>query len=274
MAHAAPTAQRGDPSLWNRVSTIASTDEQLLQQFLSGTNETAEAAFAALVEKYRGIVHRVCIDVLGCSHEAQDAAQAVFLVLARKARSIRKPESLGPWLHGVAFRVAQRAKSEAARRRAVERKKAELTHERDRAELGPEVMDYAELHEEINRLPEKYRRPIVLFYLQGQTQPETARTLGWPLGTVQIRLHRGRERLRSRLTRRGVGVIALARSNLTTALSATPGTLDREWTESTAHVAVRFATGKGTAGLVARPVTELAESVLAAMLGESLKLVA
>ena len=159
MAHAAPTAPRVDTSLRNRASKVARTDAQLLQQFLSGTSETAEAAFAALVERYSPIVHRVCIDVLGCSHEAQDAAQAVFLVLARKARSIRKPESLGPWMHGVAVRVARRAKSEAARRRAAERRKAEITHERDTAESGPEVMDHAELHEEINRLPDKYRQP-------------------------------------------------------------------------------------------------------------------
>ena len=273
MAHAAPTAAGLDPSLWNRSSTIGKTDAQLLQLFLSRTNETAEAAFVALVERYGSIVHRVCVDVLGCSHEAQDAAQAVFLVLARKARSIRKPESLGPWLHGVAIRVARRAKSEAARRRAAERRKAEITRQRDTAESGPQVMDYAALHEEINRLPEKYRQPIVLFYLQGQTQPETARTLGWPLGTVQIRLHRGRERLRSRLTRRGAGLSALTGSNLTTALSATLGTIDREWSETTARAAVRFAAGKGTAGLVGPPVTRLAESALAAMLGDSLKVV-
>ena len=274
MAQAAPTAPRMDPSLWNRESTIARTDEQLFELFLCGTNDTAEAAFAALVEQYSPIVHRVCIDVLGCPHEAQDAAQAVFLVLARKARSIRKPGSLGPWLHGVALRVARRAKSDGARRRAAERKKAELTHERDTAESGPEVMDNAELHDEINRLPEKYRQPIVLFYLQGKTQPETAETLGWPLGTVQIRLHRGRERLRSRLVRRGAGAIALTASNLTTACAATPGILDREWTETTARAAVRFAAGRGAAGLVAPPVSGLAESVLAAMLGDPLKVVA
>jgi RNA polymerase sigma factor (sigma-70 family) len=274
MSNAAPTATRVDPSLGNRASTIARTDEQLLQRYLSGTNEPAEAAFAALVERYSPIVHRVCIDVLGCSHDAQDAAQAVFLVLARKARSIRKPGSLGPWLHGVALRVARRAKSEAARRRAAERKKAEITHESDTADSGPEVMDHAALHDEINRLPEKYRQPIVLFYLQGQTQPETARALSWPLGTVQIRLHRGRERLRSRLARRGAGMIGLTGSNPPTSRPATPGMLDREWTETTARAAVRFAAGKETTGLVARPVTRLADSVLAAMLTDSLKVVA
>ena len=132
----------------------------------------------------------------------------------RKARSIRRARVTRPWLHGVAIRVARRANSEAARRRVVERKKAEMKHERDLPNSGAETMDHAELHEEIDRLPEKYRQPIILCYLQGQTQPEAARTLGWPLGTVQIRLHRGRERLRSRLSRQGTGVVAIAGSKL------------------------------------------------------------
>ena len=172
MARAAPTA----PGMWstlpaNREAAMVRTDEQLLQQFLAGSDEPAEAAFATLVERYGPIVHRVCLDVLGCSHEAQDAAQAVFLVLARKARSIRKPESLGPWLHGVAVRVARA--SDSAKRLAAERpnaRKAEIMHERDTAKSGPETMDHAELHDEIDRLPEKYRQPIILCYLQGQTQ--------------------------------------------------------------------------------------------------------
>ena len=172
-----------------------------------------------LVERHGPIVHRVCVDVLGSLHEAQDAAQAVFLVLARKARSIRKPESLGPWLHGVALRVSRRARKEAARRRVAERGKSEIMQRRHAAEFGPESIDYAELHEEINRFPEQYRHPIILCYMQGQTQPQAARQLGWPLGTVQIRLHRGRERLRSRLTRRGAGLIAATGSDLVTSLS-------------------------------------------------------
>jgi RNA polymerase sigma factor (sigma-70 family) len=274
MAPAAATAPGMVYSLFNPESTRARTDEQLLQQFVSGSEESAEAAFATLVERYGPIVHRVCLNVLGNSHETQDAAQAVFLVLARKARSIRKPESLGPWLHGVAFRVAKRAKSAASRRQVAERRKAEMMHELESVESGQEPIDHAELHEEINRLPEKYRSPIILCYMQGLTQTQAARTLGWPLGTVQIRLHRGRDRLRSRLTRRGAGLIALTSSDLTASLSLTPGMFEREWTEITARAAVRFAAGKGTAGLVAPPVTGLAEMVLGAMLGDSLRLVA
>jgi len=242
-----------------------------LQQFLSPADDAPEAAFVALVDRHGPIVHRVCLDVLGSSHEAEDAAQAVFLVLARKARSIRKPDSLGPWLHGVALRVAWRARREAARRRVAERNKAKIMRQYDTAESGPEPMDYAELHDEIDRLPDKYRRPIILCYMQGQTQAQAARTLNWPLGTVQIRLHRGRERLRSRLTRRGAGLFAVTNSELATSLSVPAGVLGRDWTETTARAAVRFAAGQGTAGLVAPPVTGLAESVLAAMLADSLK---
>ncbi|MFI5460518.1 MAG: sigma-70 family RNA polymerase sigma factor [Isosphaerales bacterium] len=272
MARAAATASGTVHGLIDPESSRARTDEYLLQRFVSRSDESAETAFATLVERYGPIVHRVCLSVLGNPHETQDAAQAVFLVLARKARSIRKPGSLGPWLHGVAVRVARRAKCAEARRRVAERRKAEMMHELDSAESGPEPIDYSELHEEIDRLPEKYRFPIILCYMQGQTQTQAARTLRWPLGTVQIRLYRGRERLRSRLIRRGAGLIALTSSDLTTSLSLTRGSLEREWTETTARAAVRFAVGKGTAGLVAPPVSGLAETVLAAMLGDSLKL--
>jgi RNA polymerase sigma factor (sigma-70 family) len=132
-----------------------------VHRFIAGSDLAAEAAFATLVERYAPIVHRVCSSVLGNSHDAQDAAQAVFLVLARKARSIQKPGSLGPWLHGVAVRVARRARADASRRRVIERKKAEMMHELASAERAPESIDYSELHEEINRLPEKYRVPVI-----------------------------------------------------------------------------------------------------------------
>jgi RNA polymerase sigma factor (sigma-70 family) len=271
MARDAKVAPAEIHAPWNPHTIPERTDAQLLQDFLCKTDESAEAAFAALVERHGPIVHRVCFDILGNRHEAQDAAQAVFLVLSRKARSIRKPESLGPWLHGVALRVARRAKCEAARQRAAEHRKAEITSQQDHAECGPEPMDFDELHEEIDRLPDKYRLPLILCYMQGQTQPQAAQTLGWPLGTVQIRLHRGRERLRSRLSRAGTGLIALTGSDLTKSLSVTTVLLDREWTQATARAAVRFAARKATAGLIAPSVAGLARAVLATMVGDSLK---
>jgi RNA polymerase sigma factor (sigma-70 family) len=274
MTRVATVAARGIETPWDREPADVRTDSELLHQFLSPADDAAEAAFVALVDRYGPIVHRVCLDVLGSSHEAEDAAQAVFLVLASKARSIRKPESLGPWLHGVALRVARRARREAARRRVAERNKAKIMRQHHAAESELELMmDYAELHDEIDRLPDQYRRPIILCYMQGQTQAQAARTLDWPLGTVQIRLHRGRERLRSRLTRRDAGLIAVTNSELATSVSVPAGVLGRDWTGTTARAAIRFAAGKATAGLVAPTVTRLAESVLAAMLADSLKVV-
>jgi RNA polymerase sigma factor (sigma-70 family) len=271
MARAAAAAPDTVFGIFNPQSAGVWTDEQLLHQFVTRSNETAEAAFAILVQRYGPIVHHVCLNVLANSHDAQDAAQAVFLVLARQARAIRKPQSLGPWLHGVALRVARRAKSAAGRRRVAEQRKAEMVHEINGTEWETDPTEYSELHEEIDRLPEKYRVPMILCYMQGQTQTQVARTLGWPLGTVQIRLHRGRERLRSRLARRGAGLIVLPDENLTTSLSmTTPCMFERAWTETTAQAAVRFAAGRGTAGLVAPPVSGLAEAVLVAMLGDSL----
>jgi len=250
---------------------MALSDEQLLKRFLSRTDGLAEAAFAELIERHGPIVHRVCLDVLGDSDAAQDAAQVVFLVLARKARSIRKPASLGPWMHGVALRVARRVRCETTRRKVAERRKAEIMHERQIAESRHEPMDHAELHAEIDQLPEKYRRPIILCYMQGQTQTQAAETLGWPLGTVQIRLHRGREQLRSRLMRRDA---SLSGSALLTLLTASANVPARNWTETTARAAVRFAAGNETAGLVTPAVTEMAQSMLAAMLCGPLKIIA
>ena len=261
-------------TLWSEGPAPERTDQQLLQGFHSETVESAEAAFATLIERHGPIVHRVCLDILGNLHDAQDAAQAVFLVLARKARSIRKPESLGPWLHGVALRVARQARRQAARRSAAERRIAETSCQRHRTACEPEPMDHDDLHEEINRLPEKYRLPIILCYLQGRTQPQAAQMLGWPLGTVQIRLHRGRERLRSRLTRTGSGLLALTASDLARMASATGAAFDRAWIETTARAGVRFASGKATAGLVAPPVAGLATLVLKAMVVDSVKTVA
>src|SRR5271168_2618263 len=108
MTRVATAAPRGIETPWNHEPAGVRTDGALLQQFVSRVDPVAaEAAFTALVNRHGPIVYRVCLDVLGSRHEAEDAAQAVFLVLARKARSIRKPDSLGPWLHGVALRVAK-----------------------------------------------------------------------------------------------------------------------------------------------------------------------
>jgi RNA polymerase sigma factor (sigma-70 family) len=157
------------------------------------------------VTRHGPAVLQVCRAVLQDAHEADDAFQATFLVLVRKARSIQNPESLGGWLRGVAYRTATRARCRAARRRAIERNCAELPqNECVPDELTPELREL--VREELDRLPETYRLPVTLCYLQGLTHQETAKRLGWPVGTVKIRLVRARRLLRERLDRRGIGL--------------------------------------------------------------------
>ena len=140
--------------------------------------------------------------VLDDPHAAEDAFQATFLILARQASSIRDRGSVASWLHRIAWRIAAHARAAAARRREIERQCA-----RQAAQLSsdPEriILD-AILHDELIRLPEKYRKPIVLCYLEGLTHEGAAEQLGWPVGTVRGRLARARDLLRARLTRRGV----------------------------------------------------------------------
>ncbi len=177
------------------------TDGQLLDRFVQ---QRDEAAFAALVERHGPMVLRVCRSRLGDRHDAEDAFQATFLVLAQKARSIRESEAVAGWLLGVAGRVSAKAQA-AARRRSIAEQKAVLSADLATAESPPEP--WAELYDELERLPEKYRLPLVLCYLEGLTYEQAAVRLGCPVRTVQSRLARGRERLRGRLERRGSGAL-------------------------------------------------------------------
>jgi RNA polymerase sigma factor (sigma-70 family) len=187
------------------VGTVAGlTDGQLLKRY---SVRGDEAAFVALVERHGPMVLRVCQSLLQDSSDAQDACQATFLVLTRQAVSVRKPEAVASWLHGVARRVAGRMKSDAVRRRRAERHAAERVSELVRD--GPPQVLWEELHEEIGRLPLKYRSPIVLCGLEGLTHAEAAQQLSWPVGTVKIRLARGRRLLGSRLKRQGWTFAAL-----------------------------------------------------------------
>ncbi len=177
------------------------TDGQLLERFAIGWGEARELAFAVLVQRHGPMVLRVCRSVLRDSHDAQDAFQATFLVLSGKARGLWVRDSLGPWLHQVAYRTARCARSSSARRKRLERRAAL----REDVNTQDEPNDEREriLHEEIERLPERYRAPLVLCDLEGRTHEQAARHLGWPIGTVKSRQSRGRQRLRERLVRRG-----------------------------------------------------------------------
>src|SRR5262249_51756830 len=160
--------------------------------------ERDEAAFAALVRRHGPMVLGVCRGLLRDAHAAEDAFQATFLVLFRRATALEDLPSLGGWLYGVAYRTALKARTAAARRCTRERKAVTMTQtDADDRETDWEL-GHA-LHEELGRLPEKYREPLVACYLQGQTTEEAARRLGCPRGTVLSRLARGRGPLRGRL---------------------------------------------------------------------------
>jgi RNA polymerase sigma factor (sigma-70 family) len=171
------------------------------------SDQRDEASFGMLVHRHGPMVQGVCQRILGDVHEAEDAFQAVFLVLARKCASIRKPELLGNWLYGVACRISRKARTRAIRKETWERRAKKMPTQDQILEL-----EWAELKQvlddELSRMPEKYRTPLVLCYLQGRTNSEAAAQLGWPAGSISGRLARAREILRKRLNRRGLTLSA------------------------------------------------------------------
>jgi RNA polymerase sigma factor (sigma-70 family) len=197
-----PSALRDLRALFDSGTAAGLTDDQLLRRYVE---RRAESAFAALVDRHGPMVWGVCRRALGRAHEAEDAFQATFLILARRAEAVRVDGSLGRWLHGVASRVAARARHDGHRRLAREARAA--THK-----PSSHVPDFekdellAILDEELARLPEKYRSPMVLCHLEGLTYAEAAEQLGCPPGAIKGRLSRGLELLRTRLTRRGLGL--------------------------------------------------------------------
>ena len=198
----AETVRRDLDALFHLGVVGGMSDGQLLERFMSRGQDGGQIAFEEVVRRHGSMVLGVCLRALGDSHAAEDAFQATFLVLALKARSVRKADSLGPWLHGVAARVARRALLLNRRRKETTLPAEDLA---GTSFIDPELVELrAILDEELERLPEKYRRPLVLCYLEGQTQDQAARALGWTKGTVSGRLARAKELLRSRLTRRGL----------------------------------------------------------------------
>ncbi len=193
-------------ALWRTGVVGGLTDGELLDRFLTGRHGVDEDAFTALVERHGPMVLRICRQILGDTDEAQDAFQATFLVFVRRASSIRKRNSLASWLHGVARRVSRRTRVDAARRRKYERLGAAKAMETrdDQSQSG----SWPELHDAIAGLPERYREPTVLCYLEGMSTEAAALRIGCPQGTILSRLSRARERLRHTLTRQGLTVPA------------------------------------------------------------------
>jgi RNA polymerase sigma factor (sigma-70 family) len=235
-------------------------DRLLLERFVC---RREEAAFAALVRRHGPLVWAVCWRVLHHEQDAEDAFQATFLVLARKAGSLKRPEALGPWLHGVATRTALKARARAARRRAGE----------GQAAVAPEVGHRDEpvwrdlrplLDEAVGGLPEKYRVPFVLCYLEGKTVTEAAEQLGCPRGTVATRLAWARDRLRARLAGRG---LALPAAVLTAALArrAAPAGVPAALAWTTAEAAAGAAVGRLATGAASIQAATLAKGVVKTM---------
>ena len=242
------------------------SDRQLVEQFLDGHDE---AVFEAIVRRHGAMVYRACWRVLQHHQDAEDAFQATFLVLAQRLRAVRKHASLASWLHGVAHRVALKAKAEAATRRRHEQQAAVSPP------VPPDDVSWGEvravLDAELVGLPEKWRLPLVLCYLEGRTQDEAAEQLGWSKRTLRRRLEEGRTGLGHRLSRRGVvwpaALSAVLLSDAVASATLSPGLLD-----STIKAASLFAAGQTAAvGLISAKAAALTEGVLKTMLLNKLK---
>lgn len=249
--------------LWLDVAALAGlTDRALLDRFAAGGDHPAQLAFAALVARHGPMVLRACRAVLRDAHAAEDAFQATFLVLARRGGSLWVRKSLGPWLHRVATRVSVRLRDTTARRKQHENRAAESRVEAREGgvpeDIGPII------HAEIDRLPDRYRDPVVLCDLEGLTHDEAAVRLGCPVGTIKSRLSRGREWLRVRLERRGV---LPAAGGLGTVLAEqTASAVPPQLAQATVGAAGSFgATGNSIAGAVPAAIITLAEREVMAM---------
>jgi len=248
------------------------TDGELLEQCRSPDRQSRELAFTALIERHGPMVVRTCRSFLRDEHAVEDAFQATFLVFLRRAGSLWVRDSLGPWLHQVACRVASGMRSAAARHRRHEQRAARAP---DSQELDPAWDDLGPvIHQELDRLPERYRAPILLCCLEGLTQTQAAGQLGWRMGTLQSRLARGRERLRGRLIKRGVAPctgIAAAILSQEGSRAAVPAFLVDSTIRAGAHFAALQA---AAAGAVPATVAKLTEGVLKAMFFHKMKALA
>lgn len=267
----APSLHKQVETLFREGITTGIPDRELLDRFLLATGDAAETAFAALVDRHGAMVLRICRRILGDAHEAEDAAQAAFLVLARKARSIRHTSSLAGWIYEVAYRTAARARVRINQTRRREHRGDDLL-----AHIGDnrkEPQDWTELYEELGRLPERFRLPIVLCHLEGLSYQHAAEQLGCPVRTIQSRLARGRDKLRERLVRRGLAPAAGMASMLWTSV-ADARTFSVAWSQATAEAASQFAAHGNNAAGVSSVAMELAEGAIKVMTLSKLRILA
>jgi RNA polymerase sigma factor (sigma-70 family) len=225
------------------------TDAELLDRF---TRSRDPGAFADLVRRHGPMVFGVCRRVLRDPNDAEEAFQVTFLVLVRKADGLREPGRLANWLYGVANRVARKARVSAARRGRHER--AAATPDRTVPDEPTDADLRAVLDEEMVALPDKYRAPLVLCYLEGLTNEAAAERLGWPPGSMSYRLARGRELLRKRLVRRGVCLALWPIFWQTLSESASAGTMPSTLVDATVNRAAREPTEPPVAAMTWRSV--------------------
>jgi RNA polymerase sigma factor (sigma-70 family) len=256
-------AMRQIGTLFGSGTVAGMTDGQLLERFLARRDEGAEVAFAALVARHGPMVLGVCRRALADPGDAEDAFQATFLILVRRAHSVRVDDSLGRWLYGVSRKVAARARTFAARRPRHESTAFDAIEARS---PDPDRFDVrSTIDEELARLPESYRSAVVLCDLGGLTLEEAARELGRPVGTIKSRLSRGRARLRSSLGRRGLA------PSMKMAAPMVPARLAEAVVRTSMISAIG---GASAAGTVPASAVALAEGMLKTMTGIKLKLAA
>ncbi len=256
-------------TLFDAGTAVGLTDGQLLERFTTLQGASAEPAFAALVERHGPMVWRVCRAILDDAHDAEDAFQATFLILVRRAGSLWVRDSLGPWLHRVASRAAIRARVVAGRRRAAERDAGAMRAQSTASRIDEECAGV--IHAEIDRLPDRYRLPVVLCDIEGRSYEDAARHLRCPVGTLKSRLARGRERLKVSLARRflaGPAALAVAGVDRAAIPAAAPYAAVRSTIRVALEAAARGATTTG-ARTVAQSVTSLVREISMRMFWES-----
>ncbi len=248
-------------ALFESGSFCGRSDGELLARFLTRDGESAELAFAVLVERHSSSVLRICKAIAGNESDAEDAFQATFFVLANKAGGLTVRETLGPWLHSVARRISRRTRARSLARAARELRAATMAVARQTS-VSDSQDDASVLHEEIDRLPERYRLPLLLCDLDCQSHQEAARTLGWPLGTVKSRQARARQRLRSSLSRRGFSAALPFGFGVKATRSFVPDSL----IQATARAAARSVSRGTAAEAVSASVSSLVTNTLRAMI--------
>ena len=260
MATSSSAVMRDFQTLFDLGTTGAQSDSELLDHFLARCGEEAEIAFAAVLARHGPMVLRVCRRTLADPLDAEDAFQVTFLVLARKARTIARRDSLANWLYGVAVRTAREVRTNAARRR---KREGEMK-ERLRADVptdGPDDELRLALDDELSRLPESFRAAVVLCDLEDKTHKEAARILGVPVGTVSSRLVRARSLLRARLARRGLDPSAADPPRDGPAMTVPPALI-----AATSRAAAQFAMHGTLAGTAPAYLATLTQLVLKTML--------